>query len=462
MKIAFIPIDDRPVCYNLPKEIAQIDRNLQFFIPDRELLGGLHSIANIDGIFDWLKTIPKVDALIVSLDTIAYGGLIPSRRSNDTVEEIVDRLKKFKKLVDKNTKVYAVSSIMRISNNNCNEEEKKYWNLFGERIFEYSYKFHELMEDETDIPKDIIDDYLATRRRNFIINKLYVEWFKDGFFSTLVFSKDDCAKYGFNVFEAEILESMLNQEDVENAVGLIKTGADEIPLSLMSRAIAEYNNIEPKFAIRFLSPKDVELISKYEDVSIEKSVKGQLKLANCKITGEEKSDIVLIVNNFEDVQGELVMGVNTKHFSSELSLPNKPYAIADVRFANGADRRFVRKMFRKKLDKKFYGYSAWNTSANTVGSLICAALVRFLATDYDDLAFKKVQAVRFLDDWAYQAIVRQKLKKQSDKPHISELKKLMKPYEKKVFSALDLDFDVKYKFPWKRFFEVEVAVTLKD
>ena len=64
MKIAFIPIDDRPVCYNLPQEIAQIDRNLQFFMPERELLGGLHSVANIEGIFAWLKSIPKVDVIV--------------------------------------------------------------------------------------------------------------------------------------------------------------------------------------------------------------------------------------------------------------------------------------------------------------------------------------------------------------------------------------------------------------
>ena len=46
--------------------------------------------------------------------------------------------------------------------------------------------------------------------------------------------------------------------------------------------------------------------------------------------------------------------------------------------------------------------------------------------------------------------------------HKMKLKKLMKPYEKKVFSALDLDFDIRYKFPWKRFFEVEVSVSLMD
>lgn len=80
MKIAFVPIDNRPVCYTLPKSISQIDDGIEFFLPERSLLGDLENIANIQGLFDWLRGLPKLDALVLSLDTLAYGGLIPSRR----------------------------------------------------------------------------------------------------------------------------------------------------------------------------------------------------------------------------------------------------------------------------------------------------------------------------------------------------------------------------------------------
>ena len=33
MKICFIPIDNRPVCYNLVKDIAAIDEDIEIFIP---------------------------------------------------------------------------------------------------------------------------------------------------------------------------------------------------------------------------------------------------------------------------------------------------------------------------------------------------------------------------------------------------------------------------------------------
>ena len=48
MKICFIPIDNRPVCYNLPKDIVAMDSSVELFIPPREYLGDLKKNADID------------------------------------------------------------------------------------------------------------------------------------------------------------------------------------------------------------------------------------------------------------------------------------------------------------------------------------------------------------------------------------------------------------------------------
>lgn len=478
MKIALIPIDNRPVCYNLVKEIAAIDDDLELFLPDKKLLGGLRSIADVERILTWLEELQKIDAIVISLDTIAYGGLIPSRRSKDSFDEVKLGLEKFKeKLSGKCKKIYAFSSIMRISNNNVNEEEKEYWDRYGTKIFEYSYTFHKEWIETTDVPKEILSDYLATRYRNFKINKMYIEWLQEGIFDTLVFSKDDCAQYGLNVLEAEILNRMIKEK---NLSATVKTGADEIPLTLFAKAVCDCRGNEaPKISTKFLAPEDVypckDLISNYEDISIEKSVLAQIELAGGKYTDEVEADITLLVNNFEEKQGEIVMGIKTKLFSGKLEVPQQPFMVADVRFANGADNKFVEKLLKQferkdfKL-KNFYGYSAWNTSANTLGSLICAGIVRLFAKSYNEEAFKNLQMVRFLDDWAYQANVRQILKSEQEsekgkgkkakgiRPDVRKLKKLMAPYEKKLKKILDVKAQIKYKFPWKRFFEIEVII----
>ena len=126
MKICFVPIDNRPVCYNLAKDIASIDDDIQIFLPPREFLGDLKKTAKVDNILNWLSNCPKCDAIVLSLDTIAYGGLIPSRRSKESFKEIKTRVEKLKSILTaKKAKIYAFSSIMRISNNNYNEEEKE-------------------------------------------------------------------------------------------------------------------------------------------------------------------------------------------------------------------------------------------------------------------------------------------------------------------------------------------------
>ena len=235
MNIAFIPIDNRPVCYTLAKQIADINSDIKFFMPDRDWLGDLTKYADTKKLFKWLEELPTVDAIVISLDTVAYGGLISSRRCPDTFEEIKDRIYKLRDILSsKQAKIYAFSSIMRISNNNVNEEEKEYWNKWGKKIFDYSYQTHKLGCEScitNVIPVEILDDYMSTRKRNFEINKIYLEWQKEGLFDTLVFSKDDCAEYGFNVIEAKALEA---------SGGFVKTGADEIPLTLLARAVNNF------------------------------------------------------------------------------------------------------------------------------------------------------------------------------------------------------------------------------
>ena len=441
MKICFIPIDNRPVCYNLAKDICTIDEEIELLIPPRNLLGDLTKQADIKNLMLWLKNSPEVDSIILSLDTIIYGGLIPSRRSTETFSELQDRVNTLKEvLIKKKAKVYAFSSIMRISNNNYNEEEKEYWKDWGKKIFEYSYRTHKGENANIDIPQEILEDYLATRERNFEINKLYLEWQKEGIFETLIFSKDDCAEFGLNVKEAQILESM---------GGMTKTGADEIPLALLSRSITKNVKIYPVFT----EPEYKNCISNYEDISIEQSVLSQLELGGFKAADSyNDADLILIVNNFIEKQGELVMRWETKTYAHQFIPPSKPYAVADVRFANGADNDFMKQLLPQIELKNFYGYSGWNTSANTLGSLLAGIKVKFKASKYNEKAFKKLQVIRFLDDWAYQANIRGQI----DSP--CDIKVLMKPYENQLAQVFGYPINSQYSYPWGRKFELEIKI----
>lgn len=462
IKVALIPIDNRPICYDLIRNIADIDDNIRLYLPPLADLGGLVQSADINNIFKFLEDLDFVDYLIISLDTLAYGGLVSSRRCDDTYDEIKERIEKFKNIASKKAKkILAFSSIMRISNNNINEEEKEYWNKYGKKIFDWSYNSHKLGDTETDIPKEILDDYLKTRKRNFDINKIYLSWAQQGFFNYLILSKDDCAQYGLNVAEATELQKIINENNILNAQ--IKTGADEIPLSLLSRALSENENI--KIKPLFLEPDSKNLISKYEDIPIYNCALDQINLAGCD-TAQDSADLILVINNFKKEQGDLVLGDIINNIEKDVNFPCSPYFIADTNNANGADNSFIEQLF-KELSKgmnNFFGYCGYNTSANTLGCAICTAIVKFIALKhgtYNDSAFKKLQFIRFLDDWAYQAISRKYIREKSP-DFISALQEKKEELNKnalKIEEHLNYKPDkIDYSLPWDRSFEIRITI----
>ncbi len=463
-KIALIPIDNRPICYTLIEQICAINKDIKLYLPERKLLGGLVDSADISGILKWLKSLPGVDYIIFSLDTAAYGGLVASRRISDDFNLIKKRLCDFKNALKSNGgKVLAFSSIMRISNNNINEEEKEYWNPWGKRIFEFSYHQHRsrMLKEYNcvynTVPAEILDDYLSTRKRNFEINRLYLDWLSEGVLDTLVYSKDDTGEYGLNVEEAQNLEREAKERNL-NAI--IKTGADEIPLTLLARAIHEGNNVKIKPC--FVFPDSKDKISKYEDISVENCVKSQLSLAGVEIDTSENPEITMVVNNFQYEQGDLVLGDVVNKFSSDFEFPKTPYFIADINNANGSDDGLARKITDKKFKMgTMLSYSAYNTSANTIGSSLCIALNTYLALrngTFDSAAFKTLTAVRLLDDWAYQSNIRKAVREagldfeDALYANIAEFK----CYEEKISEFLDFNFKAEYSLPWKRSFEIEI------
>lgn len=77
--------------------------------------------------------------------------------------------------------------------------------------------------------------------------------------------------------------------------------------------------------------------------------------------------------------------------------------------------------------------------------------VKWQAKQYNSQAFAKLELVRFLDDWAYQANVRAQIEKPID------IRNLMQPYETRLNNVLKLaPSKLDYTYPWKRKFEIEV------
>ena len=490
-KVALIPLDNRPVCYSLPAQIGEINNYIKVLLPPRELLGDLNQTAKIDNILNWLDNTlmeSKISFLACNLDTIAYGGLIPSRRGIESLQDIKHRIKNFSSLIknhkSKNPfKIYVFSSIMRISDSNINEEEKEYWDKYGKLIFKYSYLTHKSLEindikDKEElinlkklIPENILDDYLQTRSRNFKINKHYLEVLNQGLFDYLVFSKDDSAPWGVNIQEAKSLENIIKKENLETK-SFINTGADEIVCSLLIRGIIEAYKRDIKIFPIFSDKKGKNIISRYEDKTIYNSAKSQIKTCGLKLSDHiQDSDLILLIHTPKNKQNDQALNIYNEESSSEsvnfciefIKNSSKPVLIADVFNANGADSNLVEKLLSKNLDlTKIYAYAAWNTTSNTLGSSIATGVSRYIAENNNSFnfnTFKKAILTRFVDDWAYQSIVRNKIRKNASCPDLQFLKENLEPFIFNVAQKLELSYgNISLSFPWDRSFEVEISI----
>lgn len=491
MKIALIPLDNRPVSYSLPVQIGQLSDNVKVFVPPRELIGGLTHNTDIDQVLIWLENVLKnqdIKLIVCSLDSIAYGGLIPSRRSSDTEELIKSRLEKFEQLIkiykkEKDLKIFAFSSIMRISNNNYNEEEKEYWNNYGELIFKYSYLTHKIsetpaQEDQEElnntfglIPKSILDDYTQTRHRNFAINNYYIDLVQSGLIDYMVFSQDDTAKYGFNVQESKLLKDLIDKFNLKSIVD-VQTGADEIPSDLLIRGILSHLSREISIYPIYSTESGKNVISRYEDRTIEASVNGQVELCGARVTNNsDEADILLLVHTPIAKQNDHCMVIHDEienfaavnYCISITKSADKPVIIADVACANGADNLLVKSLLGNGLDlDKIYAYAAWNTTGNTLGSAISSGLSRYFAEKNQNLNFenyKKLLLIRLADDWAYQTVVRQKIRAITSEADVELLEEELKPLILNLAEKINLQLsEVNLDFPWNRTFEVEISL----
>lgn len=458
INVLIIPIDNRPVCYDLPIQIANICSDAKVFIPPKEFLGGLTSYANYDKILNWVKETTannKIDYAILALDTIAYGGLVASRRIEISPDEIKFKIETFiGELKKSDAKILATSSIMRISNNNVNEEEKPYWDTWGEKIFKYSFDCHKNgTEPENEIPTEILKNYLSTRKRNYEINLFFISLLEKNLFDFLVISQDDTAQFGLNVKEGQELTQIISDK---NLSATIKTGADEIPLTLLARAFCDFYKQEISITPIYSIPESKNIVSRYEDVTIENSLLGQLSICGAKAT--QNGDFSLYINTPAQIQDDLAMQIFKDASGAEFQEPKGFYAIADIKLANGSDNNLIEKFLELKLNENFLGYAGWNTTANTLGCVLSTSIISYISkknNTFNEVDSKKALTTRLLDEWAYQANLRQNLRKDPEfdieQGFISFIEKVQK------FSDLEIN-TISFYFPWERSFEVGICL----
>lgn len=493
-KIVMLPLDERPCNFEFPYKLFDSEE-LQLILPEQ--LGNKKLPADSNEIIEFLKkNAGEADALILSMDTLLYGGLIPSRLHQldyDTVKKRQDILPELKKSNPKLI-IYAFQCIMRCPGYSSSEEEPDYYQTYGERIHRLGVLLHksrlgednalELNSTMNSIDQTALYDYVERRKFNLEFNLKTLDYVKSGLIDFLIVPQDDSAAYGYTAMDQEVVRKQIEAEVLQDKV-LIYPGADEIGLTLLSRIVNTFQGKKPKVYIKYSSVHAPFIIPAYEDRALGETVKYQLLAANCRITeAYETADFCLAVNcpanhmmESEDQpvrNRDYQVERNITEFISFLEDSVKehiPVTIGDNAYANGGDLELIALLNKRRLLDKLIGYAGWNTSSNTLGTSIAQG-VHFLyfGRNRQHMDFLML---RYVEDGGYGGVVRTYVSKQllpelgmnyfdvKEKDGMASrlvrdhLLKFIKENLGSISHKIKLNHVI---LPWKRMFEVDIHI----
>ena len=438
--VAILPMDDRPVTYDYPIYLARA-AGYQASLPQRQWLGNPWRPSQHSRLASWLaEAAQTADVLIVAVDALAYGGLIPSRTSSDPLQVALEHLAVLRqiKAARPGLSILASSVIMRICRNNTSEEEKEYWATYGERMFRLSYLEHKnslglASADENSeakalrmqIPDEVYDDYRQGRQRNHAVNQAMLDWLAEGLFDYLILPQDDTADFGWNIAEARALQARIRRDGLSERA-ITYPGADEIGSLLLASAVCRRFGFQPRVWPRYSSVLSPGVVTAYEDRPVHELLKAHLApLGGTVANSAEEADLELFFNAPSHAQGDgfyqwlIWRGLDTlaqevkiegapaileqiagdRYFQNtrnEMESPhrspeemvrslcaglraNRPVALADVAFVNGSDLILGNLLVQHPEIAGLSGYAGWNTAGNTLGTVLAQAAIRLVA-----------------------------------------------------------------------------------
>ncbi len=406
-RIVLLPLDERPCNYTFPRIMPRA--GFELIEPPKALMGLKKRPADRDKLAQWLLGEGRTaDAVILSLDTLVYGGLIPSRLHHETEEALSARAALVGQLKAQNPscKIYAFQTIMRCPFYSLSEEEPDYYAQCGAAIHLFGKYTHKQQlgilsaEEERDfarvkaeIPQEALRDYTERRAVNLRVLFRTLELVKEGVIDSFVVPQDDSAPYGFTALDQREVKTRIRELGLLLKVP-VYPAADDTGMTMLCRAVNELNGVTPKIYVYYASAKGPFVTPSFEDRSIDATVKNQILAAGCRrVYSLPECDILLAVNIGSEMMYLASEEQMNEAYQIERSLPEyidcikyalsegKLAAVADVAYPTQNDLELFKLLYDEGLAFKIHAYAGWNTSSNTLGTVICESCLFFLGKD---------------------------------------------------------------------------------
>ena len=496
-RILFIPHDNRPIS---DKQTADVVRELGYevIVPPDDMLGSRTDLGHPEELWAWAENhASEVGAAVISSDSMLYGSLVGSRKHAYERGEVMERLRNFEafRAAHPALPLYVFGSIMRTprSGEASGTEEPGYYRNYGADIFRYTlltdkketegltarerkeYAFLEKL-----IPEQSMKDWMDRRNKNFAANQKMIDFTRNGTFDYFVLGRDDNAPYSQTHMEGRKL--LEYSKGLGSSKFQTMSGIDEIALLLLSRAVNNLERSMPFVYVRYNKGTGGTTIPAYSDEHIQDSIRSAAVAAGTMlVSSPEKAEFVLLVNTnpngktyeANDRANDGTPRDGTQYFLDlvkEYIAKGYPVGIADVAYANGSDNALMEGLKREELLFKLRAYSGWNTPTNSTGFAVAEGV---LAEHMTDEARDRLLLTRYLDDWAYQANVRNTIGRQlgwlrgsgvyaslDDKMIGVQYRadRMMREFADHNLPPLEELREIKMVFPWNRMFEADVQL----
>jgi len=435
VRLALVPLDERPVNVQLPVDVARI-AGARIAVPPETLLPSFRTGADLDGLAAWVREQAmdgETSDLLVSLDTLVYGGLIPSRTTTVGTMESLRRTTVLEDVAAArpDLRIDAVSLVMRASNSDNPTEEPAYWKDHGRALHAFGGAVHR-SDGEPDVapldaftaaPAVVVEDFSLRRLRNHTVTLRALEMHAAGVLSSLAITADDTAVHSAGSAEQAILRHWLRMIPSGRRVRMYP-GADDVGATLVSRSLASRSDRPVRIRAVAGQPDGLALVPPYENQPLSASLRSQVEVAGGVLVDTDP-DIVLVLHTPDPDRHDMYAGpprvvdtaaVDATARAAAAALETGlPVALADVRYPNGADAALADRLLADGALLRLDSYSAWNTSGNSLGSVIALAVAAEVGRrcgTLDRAAQEEALLRRLLDDYVYQSVVRPALAEQ--------------------------------------------------
>lgn len=118
-KVVYLPLDERPCNYDFPYLLAEGSDAISVVRPPLDAMGKKKTPADCQAICDFLiSECHDADYLVLALDTLLYGGIIPSRLHYLDTDILGERLKVVEEIKKANPGIH-VSAFSRKQRSSC-------------------------------------------------------------------------------------------------------------------------------------------------------------------------------------------------------------------------------------------------------------------------------------------------------------------------------------------------------